>query len=327
MGGELARRQVVGDFDYKQYYVFLNPSQSNKSISSGSFKNTAGAIKMTAFGSLSSENWQLYYQGGRYFIRNYDYDGDMQLGLTVDSRSEPKLMKRSGALGQQWTLAKSLDGKGYTVTNGLLGNGTYLALSGMNLVPAMQPSNAGAVWDIQINLSAGSPRSGSTMLTDVADFEVAPVSSTSSPAPSTTPTSTLSSSTSSTSVNGAQSTIAPPPPSSSLSTGAIAGIACAGAAVVIMLAILVWFFLKRRRDEKTKRAARVTMLHEAPGATKVVYAHIAEANSEPMLFEAQHKNYGAQAYELDGAGASTGASRVDEKGRIVKGAIWPQSHG
>lgn len=167
------RREVVVDFDYKHYYRFFNPLQPNKTLSSGLFKDAAGALNMTTMETYSSsENWQLYYQGGRYFIRNYDYGGDWQLGLTTDMRSEPKLIKRSGALGQQWTLAKSSDGKGYVVTNGLLGNGSYLALSGTNLVPAMQPSTTGAVWDIQINPSAGSPASGSNMLTDAENFEV-----------------------------------------------------------------------------------------------------------------------------------------------------------
>jgi hypothetical protein len=173
MDDRLVPREVVGDFDSKHYYRFYNDVQPNKTISSGIQQSAKGALNMTQSSSFSaSENWQLYYQGGRYFIRNYDYLGDWQLGVTAESRSEPKLVTRTGALGQQWTLARTSDGKGYTLTNGLLGNGSYLALSGKNLVPAMQPSTAGAVWDIQINQSAGSPKEGSNMFGDVPDFEV-----------------------------------------------------------------------------------------------------------------------------------------------------------
>lgn len=125
---------------------------------------------MTEADSLSSSNWQLYYQQGRYFIRNYDY-GEDQLGLTESERAVPSLMRRSGALGQQWLLTRSEEDGGWMISNGLLGNGSWLSLTGANTVPAMQASSAGAVWDIQINPSAGSPQ-GSDLYIDVDDFEV-----------------------------------------------------------------------------------------------------------------------------------------------------------
>lgn len=78
-------------------------------------------------------------------------------------------MKTSGDVGQQWTLTRQ-DGK-WTFANGLLGNGSLLALAGINTLPGMQPSSTGAEWDIEVNPSAGSP-TDPAMLVDVQGFEV-----------------------------------------------------------------------------------------------------------------------------------------------------------
>ena len=161
------QRAVEGDFDPSSFYTFHNPSSPNNTLSSGINQDSLGAIDMTLYGSLSSENWQIYYQQGRYFIRNYDW-GDFQLGLTERARSVPTLMKRSGSLGQQWTLART-DG-GWTLANGLLGNGSWLSVVGGN-GPAMQPAETGATWEILINESAGAPK-GNDLYLDVSDFEV-----------------------------------------------------------------------------------------------------------------------------------------------------------
>ncbi|KAF2254671.1 hypothetical protein BU26DRAFT_143311 [Trematosphaeria pertusa] len=171
MGRKRLRRAVEGDFDSESFYTFHNTAMANLSLSSGIYQDTAGAINMTLEGSLSSENWQIYYQQGRYFIRNYDY-GDYQLALTESSRSVPKLMKRSGELGHQWTLTRK-DGDGWQLSNGLLGNGSLLCLNQAytGTVPGMQPSEAGANWEILINPSAGSPK-GSDLYRDVEGFEV-----------------------------------------------------------------------------------------------------------------------------------------------------------
>lgn len=132
---------------------------------------------MTALGSLSSENWQLYYQQGRYFIRNYDYKADYQLGFDARSGSVPVMLRTSGDLGQQWTLTRVGDTT-FTLTNGLFGNGTLLALVGGNTIPGMQPSSTGSQWDITINVSAGSPKDQDPdMMADVEDFEVCILSS------------------------------------------------------------------------------------------------------------------------------------------------------
>jgi hypothetical protein len=158
-------------FDNGNYFTFHNTIDSANSLSSGQLQNTKGNISMTTSGARSSENWQLYYQQGRYFIRNYDYLGTWQLGLTEDSKVVPKLLPRDGSLGQQWTLTKQDDGN-FRFINGLLGNDSALGLVTGNTVPAMQIAGKGTGWTILPNLSAlGTGAKDSTMLKDNTDFE------------------------------------------------------------------------------------------------------------------------------------------------------------
>lgn len=169
MVGPLIHRRAANDFAPSMYYTFHNAVDPNNTLSSGQNQNTKGGISMTNFGDRSSENWQLYYQQGRYFIRNYDYLGSMQLGLDEGSLV-PKLMKRSGALAQQWTMTRQDDGT-FRFTNGMLGNDSALALVKGNTMPAMQPSGQGTAWEILANPSALAPKDP-TMLVDVTGFEV-----------------------------------------------------------------------------------------------------------------------------------------------------------
>jgi hypothetical protein len=161
---------AMSEFDPRAFYRFANDAYRDNTLSCGIYQDSNGAINMTTFGSLSSENWQIYYQQGRYFIRNYDYGADWQLGLSGISRSVPRLMRRSGSLGQQWTLTRRDDGT-WALSNGLLGNGSWLSLVAGNTVPGMQPSSTGASWDITINPSAQSPRDPDSFV-DVNNFEV-----------------------------------------------------------------------------------------------------------------------------------------------------------
>jgi hypothetical protein len=50
-------------------------------------------------GSYSSENWQLFFQDGVYFIRNYDWGADWQLGVNSTDRSVPQMLEAAGLLG------------------------------------------------------------------------------------------------------------------------------------------------------------------------------------------------------------------------------------
>jgi hypothetical protein len=268
----LVSRQVNDGFDPRAYYTIHNYDMiANKSLSSGHNKDANGSVNMTQEGTFSSsENWQFYFQQGRYFIRNYDYGSGWQLGLDQSSQSIPQLMRTSGALGQQWTLLKQ-DGGGWRLTNGLLGNDSALSLSLTNTVPAFNPNSGdkGSRWEILNNPSAGSPQDAA-MLIDVAGFEVSvmhlkssafvgdwfpqdakPVT-TSSIAPSSTVQSEVSQRTSTSSTQGA--TI-PTSESQRLGAGPIAGIVVGAVVLVVAVGVLAYFLLYKRKQNKKKTSA------------------------------------------------------------------------
>lgn len=135
-------------FNPRTFYTFNNTLLASYTLSTGSAKTYS--IQMTSAGSQSSENWQIFPQGGRFFLRNYDYGSDYQLGLSQTDQSVPKLYPRSGSLAQQWSIL-AVDG-GYQLVNGLLGNGTWLELAQKNAVsPSMQTGDSGSTWTIMRN--------------------------------------------------------------------------------------------------------------------------------------------------------------------------------
>lgn len=143
----------MADFNPRTFYLLFNPVYKDSegtdyALSAGIFLRPFGAVNITVM-SLSSQNWQLFPQGGRYFIRNYDYGAGYQLGLTKDSGGVPTMLPRSGSLGQQWSIMQK-DG-GWQLTNGLLGNGSFLAVPADFLGIAMQASSAGTTWNITRN--------------------------------------------------------------------------------------------------------------------------------------------------------------------------------
>ena len=119
---------------------------------------------MTAAGTFSSsENWQFLYQESCdcTFIRNFDYGPLFQLGLTEASRSEPKLLRSSEEIGQQWIFQTEGGGTGegepVKFINRLIGNTTYLGLGKSSQVPAMQTSVESAVWNVVSNAGLDVP--------------------------------------------------------------------------------------------------------------------------------------------------------------------------
>ncbi|KAF2109292.1 hypothetical protein BDV96DRAFT_244394 [Lophiotrema nucula] len=271
-------RQAQNSFDPNSYYTFHNDVYPKNTISAGVEQSSNGVINMTQEQSFSSsENWQLYYQQGRYFIRNYDYGAGYQLGLDKASLSVPRLMQSSGELGQQWTLAKA-DGGLWKVTNGLLGNDTALGLSGHNTVPGMQPSEDGTSWSISLNPSAGAPQD-KAMLKDVANFEVVPSSSSSKAVPSATSTS-ISFSTTSESATPTHSSITASASSSSasaskgtsVSPGAIAGIVVGAVLLLVVLGLVTYHFLSRRKQRK--EVTELGGLAVQPPSEKYAQAHV-----------------------------------------------------
>ncbi|CAO2653809.1 Nn.00g032200.m01.CDS01 [Neocucurbitaria sp. VM-36] len=183
-------------FDPKSYYRFSNTVYTGVTISTG-YKNSSPLITFTPSGSRSSENWQLYRQNDRYLIRNYDYGAELQLGLTKASDAVPKLLPRSGELGQQWVLVQTEEDGSWRMTNALLGSGAVLGvsdgISNQEVEPAMNPSpDDSERWIVTVNLSAGEIVD-QDMLTDIEDLEEpSSVSSTqsSTPAASAIPSTT-----------------------------------------------------------------------------------------------------------------------------------------
>lgn len=157
-------------FDQRYYYRLCNAIHAGVSISTG-YKHSSYNTVFTPFGSRSSENWQFFQQEGRYFIRNYDYGAELQLGLTSGS-STPQLLPKSGELGQQWMLTDNGDGS-WCLINGLGWNSTLLAVSltAAGVAPRMLSTQDGSErWNITINSSAGGVRLD--MLEDVSDLQV-----------------------------------------------------------------------------------------------------------------------------------------------------------
>jgi hypothetical protein len=119
----------------------------------------------------SSENWQLFYDGGVYFIRNYVYGSKYQLGVTKDNASVPQLLATDSSLGMQWNLTQ--DGGNWLIRNMLLGQGDLMGISADSLEHTsliMNTASNGAQWEVDINISAGTINE--TMLSPFASIQV-----------------------------------------------------------------------------------------------------------------------------------------------------------
>jgi hypothetical protein len=119
-------------------------------IDYSNLNETIHTVAMTPAGQHGSENWQLFLQSGRYFIRNHDYGAQLQLGLAEDNLSTLMLYPRSGSVSQQWVI-DPVPG-GWRLSNGIYGTATVLSLpSGGSTVPGMQREGAGETWNIISN--------------------------------------------------------------------------------------------------------------------------------------------------------------------------------
>ncbi|KAF1354467.1 hypothetical protein EJ07DRAFT_182155 [Lizonia empirigonia] len=240
---------------------------------------------MGQYGTLSSENWQLFYQQGCYFIRNRDFPS-LQLGLTQDDRTIPLLRERSGSLGQQWSITR--DGEGWQLMNGLLGNSSFLALAAENEVPGMSTSEQGSIWDIASNPSAGNPLDlDKNGFGEVANFEVASSSAATTPTPlsiSTPAPTSVFSPVASSPIAGTDVHIEAKT-RSSLAAGAISGITI-GSFVLILAAIVLALLLRRRRRKlgDNPYAARAE-LPDAQVTQVVKYGYHGELDGGPPRSE------------------------------------------
>jgi hypothetical protein len=288
------RRQDASSFDPKMFYTLNNLVLPGYTLNAGwTGGNPQALINVTKYRDYSSENWQLFYQSGRYFIRNYDYGAGWQLGLTDGDKNAPKMYARSGSVAQQWTL-KQVDG-GWEMGNELLGSDSVLGMPRGWSLPAMRTiEKDGAVWNITSNPSAAElkPPTG-LMIQNVDNFEgatttpspTAPSASQASATPTNAsltglPTLPSDSSPSRPTSTPASSTSAQS--SSALSSGAIAGIAIGAVALLGIAIFALWFFLFRKKRTPYPHGE----LHEVPGhpvaTEKYAYHQSAELPSPPV---------------------------------------------
>ncbi|KAF2030350.1 hypothetical protein EK21DRAFT_37517, partial [Setomelanomma holmii] len=272
-----ARRDDTPAFNSSMWYTIRNVADLNYGLSSGQSMQPQGVVDTQAAGSLSSENWQLLYQSGKYFIRNWDYGVGWQFGLTSGNRSQPQLHQiTTGGRALQWTVTK-VD-NGWQLANGLLGSDTIMVLNPTGALPLMQLGATNGVWNITQNPSAleSKPLTG-TWTSPVSDFETV------TPTPSATASSSLAASvvTVSTTLSStpsiSPSTTGTTQPitnssSSSLSTGAIAGIVL-GALLLLLGALLVvyFFIIKKKKQRKHGNPYEVHGDTAAPASEKYAY--------------------------------------------------------
>lgn len=140
-------------FDPKMFYTLHHVNRPSSALSAGSFRDTIGIVEIIGQNNTSSENWQLFYRAGHYFIRNYDYGPGYQLAIaeSQDEQSLPLLFSSRSGKGHQWTLNK-VEG-GWEMINELIGNGSRYVLLPDGRTAYMQtpydPKNA--VWNITAN--------------------------------------------------------------------------------------------------------------------------------------------------------------------------------
>lgn len=143
------RRDDSPDFDAQEFYTIKIPNNPGGGLNAGNSKNTNGGVRLEQVSKTSSENWQLYFQSGRYFIRNYDYGPRYQLGVTEEDRLSPRLYRTSGSISQQWTLHQVSGG--WEMGNELWGTGARFALPPDSATPSMRQETDGSPWNITIN--------------------------------------------------------------------------------------------------------------------------------------------------------------------------------
>ncbi|CAI6332971.1 unnamed protein product [Periconia digitata] len=304
----------MNTFDSHSWYIIFNkenrPGQTLRVVDGN------GAVGMGTFLTDGTENWQIYYQQQRWYIRTLAKElgqqtwVEYQLGLTKESSTVPKMLKRDGSLGQQWTFTEVDDGNGgllYKISNGLSGNKTCLSLPASNGTPGMQTSSGGALWDLQVNPGAGTPEH-ENFYRDVVDLEV-PSTPSATPPPTTSSSTTFSTSqTSSTSSTSTSSSTTETPPRTSaanissvtISPGGMAGIAIGIVSFVLVAALGVYFYLSRRKSKKAA-AHNTKATTELDGSSQTVDPHVfkpVEIGSAPMIHIAQERQYQELRYEM-----------------------------
>lgn len=143
-------------FQQNVWYRLININYaSNDTLSSGIGRDTNGSLAMTEIETFStSENWQIYSQEDRYFLRNRDYLDGYQLGINA-SLSTPQVMPSAEDVYQQWFFDRT-DDDTFIIKNEGLGDNLVFGLALNNPIPQMSPNSQLAAWEIDPNLSADS---------------------------------------------------------------------------------------------------------------------------------------------------------------------------
>ncbi|OJJ44479.1 hypothetical protein ASPZODRAFT_168743 [Penicilliopsis zonata CBS 506.65] len=250
-------------FNSKYYYRFSNSGLgSNYTLSLGLKTDPPATPSMTTMGAYSSENWQIFYDDGVYFLRNYDWGDTYQMGLTAED-TIPEMLTPDAALGMQWNISDGSTTGTYILRNMLIGSTNVLsteALSDGLIVPIMNTDETDdELWEIDINVSAGTI-TNDTMLSTYTSLQAATTTSksTSTSTSTTLATTTATATTAATAITATTNTTS----SKGLSGGDIAGIAVGSAAGVIILAALAFFFYRARQRQPAQTVQTQTVRAE-----------------------------------------------------------------
>lgn len=275
-------------FDSNSYYRLSSDRYPNGVHLSDGYNPDIPASLYLGTTGYSSENWQIFFQEGIYFLRNYDYGAQYQLAIKTVTDSKPQLLPTSGDLTQQWNITVWPDGTRRLV-NMAVGDFQYLGVSNNSagvIIPVINTAEDGSHWTFDINSSAGevseemaAPLSSiAVCLFSVccgccfvfASNNVQKVSTTAaatSTAQSTTPATATATEKSSSPAAAAQASTTSK--ASSLGAGAIAGIVVG---VVGLIAFLVAAFLVCARKRKRARARQNAPTMMAPAAEAPTYS-------------------------------------------------------
>ncbi|KAL6249145.1 hypothetical protein RBB50_004208 [Rhinocladiella similis] len=255
-------------FDSNSYYRLSSDRYPNGVHLSDGYNPDIPASLYLGTTGYSSENWQIFFQEGIYFLRNYDYGAQYQLAIKTVTDSKPQLLPTSGDLTQQWNITVWPDGTRRLV-NMAVGDFQYLGVSNNSagvIIPVINTAEDGSHWTFDINSSAGEvSEEMAAPLSSIA--KVSTTAAATSTAQSTTPATATATEKSSSPAAAAQASTTSK--ASSLGAGAIAGIVVG---VVGLIAFLVAAFLVCARKRKRARARQNAPTMMAPAAEAPTYS-------------------------------------------------------
>ena len=161
-------------FDPNRYYRLSYTDNSTLSLGFTNSTLTPLSPVISHIEDYSSENWQIFYDDGVYFIRNHDYELRYQLGVKADNQSTPLMMETGSGLGMQWNITRTGDGSGtWLLSNVLVGPENVLGLSqsaSKKQVVVMNTNPEEGKWKIDLTDSPG--RATAPMLSPFPSIEV-----------------------------------------------------------------------------------------------------------------------------------------------------------